>query len=83
VNPHPYAHLPPEVYQHLRDAAQRRALQLREEAIREAHVRMARLLRRGVRGAMQFVCRLRLPRSAAAAIPSPTQEFPTPCQPSF
>lgn len=70
-------HLHPDEYQRLRDAAQRHAMQLRREAIREAHAWVARGLVRMTRRVFLF---LRTP--SAATTPS-TQEAPTPCQPLF
>ena len=68
-------HLHPDEYQRLREAAQRHAMQLRQEAIREAHAWVARGLVRMTRRVFLF-----LRTSSAPAIPS-TQEAPTPCQP--
>ncbi|CAN7582451.1 hypothetical protein LJR189_004220 [Acidovorax delafieldii] len=70
-------HLHPDEYQRLRDAAQRHAMQLRREAIREAHAWVARGLVRMTRRVFLF---LRTP--SAPTTPS-TQEAPTPCQPLF
>jgi len=68
-------HLHPDEYQRLRDAAQHHAMQLRQEAIREAHAWVARGLVRMTRRVFLF---LRTP--SAPTTPS-TQEAPTPCPP--
>ncbi|ODS60748.1 MAG: hypothetical protein ABS37_17040 [Acidovorax sp. SCN 65-108] len=67
----------PDDYQRLRDAAQRRALELREDAVREATDWMAR----AVAGALQGV--VRIFRPLAAPHHTCNTELKTPCQPSF
>jgi len=70
-------HLHPDDYQRLRDAAKRHALQLRQEAIREAHAWVARWL-------LQMTLRLFHSLRARSAPTTPlTPKAPTPCQPSF
>lgn len=68
-------HLHPDEYQRLRDAAQRHAMQLRQEAIREAHAWVARGLARMTRRVFLFL------RTSSAPTPPSKQEAPTPCQP--
>lgn len=70
-------HLHPDDYQRLRDEAKRHALQLRQEAIREAHAWVARGFLRMVRRAFH------LARAEAAPMNPSTPELKTPCQPSF
>lgn len=67
----------PDDYQRLRDAAKRRALELREAAIHEATDWMAR----AVVGALQRLARLFRPH--AAPLHTCNTELKTPCQPSF
>jgi len=70
-------HLHPDDYQRLRDAAKRHALQLRQEAIREAHAWVARWL-------LQMTRRIFLSLRARSTPTTPlTSKAPTPCQPSF
>lgn len=70
-------HLHPDDYQRLRDEAKRHALQLRQEAIREAHTRVARGFLRMARRAFH------LARTEAAPMNPSTPELKTPCQPLF
>ncbi len=65
----------PDDYQRLRDLALRHAMQLRQEAIRDAHAWVARGL---VRMTRRLFHSLRPP--SAPTHPS-TPEAPTPCQP--
>ncbi|MCO5357786.1 hypothetical protein [Acidovorax kalamii] len=70
-------HLHPDDYQRLRDAAKRHALQLRQEAIREAHAWVARWL-------LQMTRQIFLSLRARSAPTTPlTPKAPIPCQPSF
>lgn len=65
----------PDDYQRLRDQAKRHALQLRQEAIREAQAGLAR-------GFLRLVRRISRPARAGAAQPhSFTPELKTPCPP--
>lgn len=67
----------PDDYQRLRDLARRHALQLRQEAIRDAQAALAR-------GFLRVVRRVFHPARAGAAQPhSFTPELKTPCPPSF
>ena len=68
-------HLHPDEYQRLRDAAQRHAMQLRQEAIREAHAWVARGL---VRLTRRVLHAMRTP--SAPSHPS-ALEANTPCPP--
>ncbi|PVY90686.1 hypothetical protein C8C95_1523 [Acidovorax sp. 99] len=70
-------HLHPDEYQRLRDAAQRHAMQLRREAIREAHAWVARGLVRRTRRVFLFL------RTRSAPTTPLTPKAPTPCQPLF
>jgi hypothetical protein len=69
-------HLHPDDYQRLRDAAKCHALQLRQEAIREAHAWVVRGL---VRLARQVLHPL---RTRSAPVNPSTPETATPCPPS-
>lgn len=71
MNPHLY----PDDYQRLRDAAKRHALQLRQEAIRDAHAWVARGLIRLTRRVLHS-----LRTRSAPANPS-LPETATPCPP--
>ncbi|OGA60423.1 MAG: hypothetical protein A2710_18270 [Burkholderiales bacterium RIFCSPHIGHO2_01_FULL_64_960] len=68
-------HLHPDDYQRLRDEAKRHALQLRQDAIREAHTWVARGFLRMVRRAFH------LARTEAEPMNPSTPELKTPCQP--
>lgn len=68
-------HLHPDDYQRLRDAAKRDAMQLRQEAIREAHAWVAQWL-------LQMTRRVFHSLGAWSAPTTPlTPKAPTPCQP--
>ena len=68
-------HLHPDEYQRLRDAAQRHAMQLRQEAIREAHAWVARGLVRLTRRVLHAM------RTPYAPSHLSTLEANTPCPP--
>ncbi|PUA97758.1 MULTISPECIES: hypothetical protein [unclassified Acidovorax] len=68
-------HLHPDDYQRLRDAAKRHALQLRQEAIRDAHAWVARGLVRLYRRVLHA-----MQTQSAPSHPS-TLEATTPCPP--
>lgn len=68
-------HLYPDDYQRLRDLAKRHAMQLRQEAIREAQAWVARGLVRMTRRIFPSL------RPHSALTHSSTPEVPTPCQP--
>ncbi len=68
-------HLHPDEYQRLRDAAQRHAMQLRQEAIREAHAWVARGLVRLTRRVLDAM------RTPYAPSHQSTLEANTPCPP--
>lgn len=70
-------HLYPDDYQRLRYLAERHAMQLRQEAIREAHAWVARRLQRMGR---RFLQALKTPSTLSQP---PTPETPKPCQPSL
>lgn len=70
-------HLYPDDYQRLRDAAQRHAVQLRQEAIREAQAWVVLGI---VRMSRRVFHSLRTP---SAPTTQATPEAPTPCQPLF
>lgn len=76
MHPDLHPHLHPDDYQRLRDAAKREALQLREDAIREAQTWVARGLMRIVR---RFFHAVRF--NKAASINPSNPELKTPCQP--
>ena len=81
---HLFSRLYPDDYHRLREAAKRHALQLRQEAIRNATAWAAGLLWRAVRGALQSL--RRGPPLRCAPLPlrrSSHQEPQAPCQPSF
>ncbi len=68
-------HLHPDDYQRLRDAAKRHALQLRQEAIREAHAWVARWLLQMTRRVFHSL------RARSAPTTPLIPKAPTPCQP--
>ena len=68
-------HLHPDDYQRLRDAAKRHAMQLRQEAIREAHAWVARGLVRLTRRVLHSL------RTRSAPVNPSTLEVTTPCRP--
>lgn len=68
-------HLYPDDDQRLRDAARRHALQLRQEAIREAHAWVARGVLHIARRVTHFL------RTPSAPTNSVNLEATTPCQP--
>ena len=70
-------HLHPDDYQRLRDEAKRHALQLRQEAIREAHTWVARGFLRMVRRAFHLARTEGAPRNPS------TPELKTPGPPLF
>jgi len=74
---HMYPDQYPYDYQRLRDEAKRHAMQLRQEAIREAHAWMARGIVRMTRRVFHSL------RTPSAPTTQFTPEAPTPCQPSF
>lgn len=65
-------------YHCLREQAKRHALELRREAIREAHTWLANASQRWVGSAL----RRPAAQAAASSAPSPSQTI-SPCQPSF
>ena len=68
-------HLHPDEYQRLRDAAQRHAMQLRREAIREAHAWVARGLVHMARRVVHSLWTRSVPTTPL------TPKASTPCQP--
>lgn len=72
--------IPPhtDAYYRLREQAKQQALQMRREAIREAHTWLANAWQRWVGSAL----RRPAAQAAASSAPSPSQTI-SPCQPSF
>lgn len=68
-------HLHPDDYQRLRDAAKRHAMQLRQEAIREAHAWVAQWLLQMTRRVFHSL------RARSAPTTRLIPKAPKPCQP--
>ncbi|RQO80962.1 hypothetical protein [Acidovorax sp. FJL06] len=75
-----HPHMPPDDYQRLRELAKLQALELRQQAIREAPAWLACAVVRAVR---RMAGLLRFGRPQAVPSRSSTLHPPTPCQPSF